>query len=212
MIPLAGLQDHTCTKTIHSIHQMCLAVAKYTTGRGSKTTHVPRPYTICVRCVWLWHKNTTGRAPRPHMYQDPTQYASDVSSYTTGRAPRPHVYQDPTQYASNVSSYTTGRAPRPHVYQDPTQYASDVSSYSTDGAPRPQQAWKGKGTVVFFLQCFGAKMMFFHYSFCEIVRYLTNDIDSYTCIPFLVSAKGMPEEQLTDANGYGWLLYVAWCI
>ena len=81
-IPLAGLQDHRCTKTIHSMCQVCLALAKYTTDRaprphmyqdhtqytsavsgcgkidhwqGSKTTHVPRPYPIYVSCVWLWH-------------------------------------------------------------------------------------------------------------------------------------------------------------
>ena len=59
MVPLAGLQDDTCPKTIHSIRQMCLAMAKY----------------------------TTGRAPRRHMYQDHTQYASDVCGYGTKMIP-----------------------------------------------------------------------------------------------------------------------------
>ena len=83
MVPLAGLQDHTCTKTIHSIHQMCQALAKMVPlVRLQDHTCTKTIHSMHQMCLAMAKKNgTTGRAPRPHVYQDHTQYASDVSGY-----------------------------------------------------------------------------------------------------------------------------------
>ena len=140
MVPLAGLQDHTCTKTIHSIHQMCQALAKMVPLVGlqdhtcTKTIH-----SMHQMCLAMAKKNgTTGRAPRPHVYQDHTQYASDVSGYGKKMVPLAGLQDDTctkTIYSMHqmclamAKNGTTGRASWWHMYQGHTQYTSDVSGY-----------------------------------------------------------------------------------